>query len=54
MDEGLSHVEDLFNRFSFVLFQGGFKLQLLDVLDRPVLDLTPTINGSDYIRGDAT
>lgn len=35
-------------------FQGGFKIQLLDHLERPVLDLTPTIQGSEFVSNDAT
>lgn len=34
--------------------QGGFRLQLLDHLERPVLDLTPSVGGSDFVRTDAT
>lgn len=38
--------------FSFFSFQGGFRLQILDHLERPVLDITPSVDGSDYIKGD--
>ncbi|GLV40155.1 nahoda [Carabus blaptoides fortunei] len=34
--------------------RGGFKLQLLDHLERPVLDLTPRIRGSEFISNDVT
>ncbi|CAH0551188.1 unnamed protein product [Brassicogethes aeneus] len=34
--------------------RGGFKIQLLDELERPVLDLTPTIQGTEYVSTDAT
>ncbi|KAB0804717.1 hypothetical protein PPYR_01687 [Photinus pyralis] len=34
--------------------KGGFKIQLLDHLERPVLDLTPTIQGSEFVSSDAT
>ncbi|XP_030757105.1 uncharacterized protein LOC115882976 isoform X4 [Sitophilus oryzae] len=34
--------------------KGGFKLQLLDQLERPVLDLTPSVQGSEFISNDAT
>ncbi|XP_063905310.1 uncharacterized protein LOC135124283 isoform X2 [Zophobas morio] len=34
--------------------RGGFKIQLLDQLERPVLDLTPTIQGSEFVSSDAT
>jgi hypothetical protein len=35
-------------------FQGGFRLQVLDFLERPLLDLTPSVAGSDFVREDAT
>lgn len=35
-------------------FQGGYKIQILDHLERPKLDLTPSIKGSDFVRNDAT
>lgn len=35
-------------------FQGGFSLQLLDHLERPVLDLTPKVSGVDFVRSDVT
>lgn len=35
-------------------FQGGFKIQLLDELERPVLDLTPRVEGSEFVSNDAT
>nr|XP_014100024.1 uncharacterized protein LOC106624750 isoform X5 [Bactrocera oleae] len=34
--------------------KGGFRLQLLDALDRPVLDLTPHVNGAEFVRTDVT
>ncbi|KAH0998429.1 hypothetical protein HUJ05_006825, partial [Dendroctonus ponderosae] len=34
--------------------KGGFKIQLLDELERPVLDLTPRIQGAEFISNDAT
>lgn len=34
--------------------QGGFRLQLLDHLERPVLDLTPQIGGTEFVRNDVT
>lgn len=37
-----------------LLFQGGFKIHLLDFLERPLLDLTPSIEGSEFISDDAT
>lgn len=37
-----------------LLFQGGFKLQVLDSLERPVLDLTPVTKDSDFVKTDAT
>uniref|UniRef100_A0A1B0CTC1 Putative drebrin n=1 Tax=Lutzomyia longipalpis TaxID=7200 RepID=A0A1B0CTC1_LUTLO len=33
---------------------GGFQIQLLDELERPVLDLTPSVNGSKFVSTDAT
>lgn len=29
-------------------------MQLLDYLERPVLDLTPSVGGTDFVRADAT
>lgn len=40
--------------FSSFHFQGGYKLQILDHLERPSFDLTPTIAGSDFVKSDAT
>jgi hypothetical protein len=37
----------------FVL-QGGFKLQVLDTLQRPVLDLTPVTADSEFVKNDVT
>jgi len=37
-----------------ILFQGGYKLQVLDSLERPVLDLTPVTKESDFVSTDAT
>ncbi|XP_060536686.1 uncharacterized protein LOC132708394 isoform X2 [Cylas formicarius] len=34
--------------------KGGFKIQLLDELERPVLELTPSIQGTEFISNDAT
>ncbi|XP_059615678.1 uncharacterized protein LOC132261124 isoform X2 [Phlebotomus argentipes] len=34
--------------------RGGFQIQLLDELERPVLDLTPSVNGSKFVSTDAT
>ncbi|XP_066143136.1 uncharacterized protein [Euwallacea fornicatus] len=34
--------------------KGGFKIQLLDELERPVLDLTPQVEGSEFVSDDAT
>ncbi|XP_023033743.1 uncharacterized protein LOC6638494 isoform X6 [Drosophila willistoni] len=34
--------------------KGGFRLQLLDALDRPVLDLTPHVNNSEFVSTDVT
>lgn len=39
---------------TFHLFQGGFKIHLLDFLERPLLDLTPTIQGSEFVSNDVT
>lgn len=39
---------------SFFFVQGGFQIQLLDELERPVLDLTPSVNGSKFVSTDAT
>lgn len=40
--------------FLFFFLQGGFRIQLLDYLERPVLDLTPSVAGSEFIRDDVT
>lgn len=37
-----------------LMFQGGFKLQILDALDRPLVDLTPVTHNSEFIQTDAT
>jgi len=34
--------------------QGGFKLQVLDSLQRPVLDLTPVTADSEFVKNDVT
>jgi hypothetical protein len=34
--------------------RGGYKIQILDNLERPKLDLTPSIKGSDFVRNDVT
>lgn len=39
--------------FSIIL-QGGFKIQLLDELERPILDLTPSVGDKDFVRTDTT
>lgn len=44
---------DFVNHDDFFLFQGGFRLQLLDKLERPVLDLTPVTSKSEYVTADA-
>lgn len=36
------------------MFQGGFKLQVLDELLRPVLDLTPVTSDSEFVQNDVT
>lgn len=38
-------------RFSL---QGGYKLQVLDALQRPVLDLTPVTADSEFVKNDVT
>lgn len=38
----------------FLIPQGGFRLQILDFLERPLLDLTPQAAGSEFVRSDAT
>lgn len=41
--------------FSFLsCFKGGFRLQILDELERPILDLTPSVGGTDFVRNDVT
>lgn len=40
--------------YSLFKLQGGFKIQLLDELERPVLDLTPSIQNSEFLSNDAT
>ena len=37
-----------------VVLQGGYKLQVLDSLQRPVLDLTPVTKDSEFVRTDVT
>ncbi|KAJ8678859.1 hypothetical protein QAD02_014646, partial [Eretmocerus hayati] len=34
--------------------RGGFKLQVLDPRNRPLIDLTPVINGNEFVDTDAT
>ena len=34
--------------------QGGFKLHILDALDRPLVDLTPVTSQSQFVEDDAT
>nr|XP_031827935.1 uncharacterized protein LOC116424971 isoform X3 [Nomia melanderi] len=34
--------------------QGGFRLQILDALDRPLVDLTPVTKSSEFVEDDAT
>ncbi|XP_018044703.1 PREDICTED: uncharacterized protein LOC108684748 isoform X3 [Atta colombica] len=34
--------------------RGGFRLQILDFYDRPLIDLTPTTKNSEFVEGDAT
>ncbi|XP_048508918.1 uncharacterized protein LOC105690351 isoform X2 [Athalia rosae] len=34
--------------------RGGFKLQILDALDRPLIDLTPVTAQSEFVEDDAT
>ncbi|CAO1346058.1 unnamed protein product [Diamesa serratosioi] len=34
--------------------RGGYRIQILDHLERPILDLTPSIKGSEFVRSDAT
>nr|ARK19817.1 monooxygenase DBH-like protein [Ampulex compressa] len=34
--------------------RGGFRLQILDALDRPLVDLTPVTQNSEFVAGDAT
>lgn len=38
----------------FLCFQGGFRLQILDGLDRPLVDLTPVTKSSEFVENDAT
>ncbi|KAK0093125.1 hypothetical protein PV326_014260, partial [Microctonus aethiopoides] len=33
---------------------GGFKLQILDALDRPLVDLTPVTKQTEFVEGDVT
>lgn len=59
---GRGTIKNTFPNYSIVLmewfssshFQGGYKLQILDHLERPSFDLTPTIAGSDFVKSDAT
>ena len=44
----------LISNFLFFHPQGGYKIQLLDHLERPKLDLTPSIKGSEFVSNDAT
>ncbi|XP_032671335.1 uncharacterized protein LOC116844219 isoform X3 [Odontomachus brunneus] len=34
--------------------RGGFRLQILDALDRPLIDLTPVTRNSEFVEDDAT
>ncbi|XP_078043273.1 DOMON-like domain-containing protein nahoda isoform X2 [Augochlora pura] len=34
--------------------RGGFRLQILDALDRPLVDLTPVTKNSEFVEDDAT
>ncbi|XP_067212529.1 uncharacterized protein [Linepithema humile] len=34
--------------------RGGFRLQILDALDRPLIDLTPVTRTSEFVEDDAT
>ncbi|XP_011304323.1 uncharacterized protein [Fopius arisanus] len=34
--------------------RGGFRLQILDALDRPLIDLTPVTKQSEFVEDDAT
>lgn len=42
------------NDMQIFLLQGGYKIQILDHLERPKLDLTPSIKGSEFVRNDVT
>lgn len=42
------------NDMQIFSLQGGYKIQILDHLERPQLDLTPSIKGSEFVRNDAT
>jgi len=39
---------------TFFCKQGGFKLQVLDALQRPSMDLTPVTKESDFLKTDVT
>lgn len=47
-------IENKFMIFVTVLFQGGFRLQILDALDRPLVDLTPVTKQSEFVESDPT
>lgn len=40
--------------YIFAVFQGGFRLQILDFYDRPLIDLTPITQNSEFVEDDAT
>jgi hypothetical protein len=40
--------------FIILSLQGGYKLQVLDALQRPVLDLTPVTADSEFVKNDVT
>lgn len=40
--------------FTLCNFQGGFRLQILDFYDRPLIDLTPITRNSEFVEDDAT
>lgn len=40
--------------YARIPFQGGFRLQILDFYDRPLIDLTPITRNSEFVEDDAT
>lgn len=50
----INRISCLSSLTSIFMFQGGFKLQVLDNLLRPVVDLTPVTRDSEFVRVDAT